>query len=74
MHKRLARDAEKNFRQISAQIQEARHALKITQEALAEELGVSTDMVKAIEQNRRLAGLGLLFQICKRLGIKVEIG
>jgi transcriptional regulator with XRE-family HTH domain len=68
------RSEEKNFREIAAVIRRARHERQLTQEALAEDLGVSTDMIKAIEQSRRLPGLGLLFQICKRLGIKVEIG
>lgn len=74
MHNKLSRDATKHFREIAKQIKAARIARGLSQEGFAETLGVSTDMIKAIEQHRRLPSLGLLYKISRRLGITVTIG
>jgi len=45
---------------------------KLTQEQLAEKIGVSRQTVIAIEANKYLPSLGLAFKMAKLFGVKVE--
>lgn len=58
---------------ISKIVQARREKLGLTQEELAEKLGISTPTLQFIEQKRRYPSLPLLFYICAYLGLKVEI-
>jgi DNA-binding XRE family transcriptional regulator len=48
--------------------------MDLTQEELAEELGITTIALQFIEQKRRYPSLPLLAYICKKMGLKVHIG
>lgn len=71
---KFQRDAEKQLRGIAQKIQKKRESLGLSQEALAEQLGLAVNTVKTIEQSRRYPSLPMLFYICKFLGIKITIG
>lgn len=44
----------------------------LTQEQLAEKIGVTRQTVNAIESNKYLPSLGLAFKIAKLFGVKIE--
>ena len=44
----------------------------MTQEQLAEKLGVSRQTIIAIESNKYLPSLGLAFKICKAFDVAIE--
>ena len=48
-------------------------ARKLTQEALAEKLGIGATTLQAIERGRRYPSLPTLFYICQFLGIELQI-
>ena len=56
---------------VSVQVQGKREALGLTQEELAEKLGVSTMTVQFIEQIRRYPSVQMFYYICDYLEIEL---
>lgn len=54
---------------LGAGIRKARKALHITQEDLSLQTGVSRTTIRAIEQGKRTAQIGLVLQLCRDLGL-----
>ncbi len=53
-------------------VQKIRKAKRITQEQLAEKVGVSTTWIGYIETGRNKPSLKLLYKIARALGVKVK--
>lgn len=56
---------------ISSKLQGRRQELGLTQEKLAEQLDVSTETVRFVEQSRRIPSLPMLIRICKILKLDI---
>lgn len=54
-------------------IRQSRKALKITQEDLSLQTGISRTTIRAIEQGKQTAHVGLVLQLCRDLGLTVVI-
>lgn len=54
-------------------IRRTRKALKITQEDLSLQTGISRTTIRAIEQGKETAQIGLVLQICRDLGLTVQL-
>lgn len=63
---------QKRLHEISSLIQHKREMKGLTQEELAEELGLSSMTISFIEQGRRYPSLAMLFIICDYLKIEVK--
>lgn len=63
---------ERRLNEISHLIQARREKTGMTQEELAEKLGVSVMTLQFIEQRRRYPSLPLLFFICDYLKIEIQ--
>jgi DNA-binding XRE family transcriptional regulator len=55
-------------------IRQVRKASKITQEDLSLQTGISRTTIRAIEQGKETAHVGLVLQLCRDLGMTVIIG
>lgn len=64
---------ERELKTVSESIQAQREHLGLTQEALAEKLGIGTTTLQAIERGRRFPSLPTLFYICQVLGIEIRL-
>lgn len=53
-------------------IREARKALRITQEDLALQTGISRATIRAIEHGKDTAQVGLVLQLCRDLGMSLR--
>jgi transcriptional regulator with XRE-family HTH domain len=58
---------------LSEIIQTHREKMDITQEQLAESLGVATMTIQFIEQGRRFPSLPMLIYICDRMGLNIRL-
>lgn len=67
------KEIEKKLNAISELIQARREKLGLTQEELAEELGISVMTLQFIEQRRRYPSLPLLFFILRYLKMDITI-
>ena len=54
-------------------IRKARKALCITQEELSLQTGISRTTIRAIEQGKQTAHLGLVLQLCRDLGLTLTL-
>jgi y4mF family transcriptional regulator len=54
-------------------IRKARKALNITQEDLSLQTGISRTTIRAIEQGKQTAHLGLVLQVCRDLGLMLTL-
>ena len=54
-------------------IRKARKALRITQEELSLQTGISRTTIRAIEHGKQTAHLGLVLQICRDLGLTLTL-
>lgn len=54
-------------------IRKARKALHITQEELSLQTGISRTTIRAIEQGKQTAHLGLVLQLCRDLGLTLTL-
>lgn len=52
-------------------IRDARKALRITQEDLALQTGISRATIRAIEHGKETAQVGLVLQLCRDLGMSL---
>ena len=68
------REVENQLNSICDAIQSKREVMDLTQEQLAEKLGITTIALQFIEQKRRYPSLPLLAYICRILEIKIHIG
>ena len=57
---------------IGQRIGESRHKLKISQKELASAVGVTSQHISAIEQNKRAASLNLLVKLANELGTTTD--
>ena len=55
-------------------IRARRRALKLRQEEVSAQSGVSTGTVSAIENGKPTAQIGLVLQICRDLGLRLTVG
>lgn len=55
-------------------IRQVRKASKITQEDLELQTGISRTTIRAIEQGKETAHIGLVLQLCRDLGMTLSIG
>ncbi len=55
-------------------IKSARITQDLTQEELAEIVGVDVSTVKSIEQKKRIPSMGLFFYLCEVLKISIKLG
>ncbi|MCA0907377.1 helix-turn-helix domain-containing protein [Ruegeria marisrubri] len=54
-------------------LRETRKALKITQEELSLQTGISKPTIRSIEKGKETAHVGLVLQLCQDLGISVYL-
>ncbi|MBR9862190.1 MAG: helix-turn-helix transcriptional regulator [Rhodobacteraceae bacterium] len=54
-------------------IRRSRKALKITQEDLSLQTGISRTTIRAIEQGKETARIGLVLQLCRDLGLRIQV-
>lgn len=54
-------------------IRKTRKALKITQEELSLQTGISRTTIRAIERGKESAHVGLVMQICRDLGLMIAL-
>lgn len=69
---KFRQNVEAKLRGISKQIQQAREEMGLTQEELAEELGISNISLQFIEQGRRYPSVQMLFYICAYLKLDIK--
>lgn len=62
----------KTLKTLGRKIQKLRKQAKITQEELADKLGISRVYIGYIEQGRESPSLKLLMKIARRFSVKVE--
>jgi transcriptional regulator with XRE-family HTH domain len=67
------RSVEESLKQLSQALQNRRESLELTQEALAEKLGIGTTTLQAIERGRRYPSLPTLYYICQVLEIDIRV-
>ncbi|MEN0060329.1 MAG: helix-turn-helix transcriptional regulator [Bdellovibrio sp.] len=68
------RAVETQLRQIAVVIQQRREEMGLTQEQLAEILGLTVVALGYIEQGRRFPSLPFLFYICRVMDIPIKLG
>lgn len=61
-----------DFEAIGKRIRKARRALDLTQEQLAEAVGVSTSFIGHIERGTRVPSIQTLFAICRALDCSLD--
>jgi len=54
-------------------LKSTRKALKITQEELSLQTGISRPTIRAIERGKETAHVGLVLQLCRDLGLTVVV-
>lgn len=54
-------------------LRKTRKALKISQEDLSLQTGISRTTIRAIEQGKETAHVGLVLQLCRDLGLTVAV-
>jgi transcriptional regulator with XRE-family HTH domain len=74
MNQKHQKDANRQLDDIAKQISARRKHLGLSQERLAEKLGVSVETVKRIEQREGWISLQMLHHICREMDIKIAIG
>lgn len=57
---------------LGAVLRQTRKALRITQEELSLQTGISRPSIRSIEYGKETAQLGLALQLCRDLGIRLE--
>ena len=57
-----------------AVLRETRKAMKITQEELSLQTGISKPTIRKIEKGKETAHVGLVLQLCQDLGISIHLG
>ncbi|WP_282128820.1 helix-turn-helix domain-containing protein [Roseobacter litoralis] len=58
---------------LGAALRKARKALKISQEDLSLQTGISRTTIRAIEQGKQTAHVGLVLQLCRDLGLTIVV-
>jgi transcriptional regulator with XRE-family HTH domain len=53
-------------------LRKTRKALGITQEELSLQTGISRPTIRSIERGKETSHMGLVLQICRDLGVKLE--
>jgi len=56
---------------LGALIKRTRRGLKITQEDLSLQTGISRPTIRSIEQGKETAHIGLVLQLCRDLGVSL---
>lgn len=69
---KFRKQVEGRLRRLSAVIRARREALGLTQERLAENLDISIETLKAVEQGRRIPSLAMLLYICLFLNVELK--
>ena len=69
---KFRKQVEGRLRRLSAVIRARREALGLTQERLAENLDISIETLKAVEQGRRIPSLAMLLYICLYLSVELK--
>ncbi|MCW8843229.1 MAG: helix-turn-helix domain-containing protein [Rhodobacteraceae bacterium] len=59
---------------LGAVLRETRKAMKITQEQLSLQTGISKPTIRSIEKGKETAHVGLVLQLCRDLGITIGLG
>ena len=54
-------------------LRETRKAMKITQEELSLQTGISRPTIRSIEKGKETAHVGLVLQLCQDLGISINL-
>jgi len=67
------KSVESELHRLSTAIQKGREMRDLTQEVLAEKLGIGTTTLQSIERGRRYPSLPTLFYVCQVLGIEIQI-
>ena len=57
---------------LGATLRAARRAVKLTQEQLSLQTGISRPTIRAIEQGKTTAHVGLVLQLCRDLGVTLQ--
>jgi len=73
MPAKYQKSVESELHRLSQTIQVGREARGLTQEGLAEKLGIGTTTLQAIERGRRYPSLPTLFYVCQFLGIEIQV-
>ena len=58
---------------LGAALRRTRKALKITQEELSLQTGISRPTIRGIERGKETAQVGLVLQLCQDLGVAIEL-
>ncbi|MXX88768.1 MAG: helix-turn-helix domain-containing protein [Boseongicola sp. SB0665_bin_10] len=58
---------------LGAALRRTRKALKITQEELSLQTGISRPTIRGIERGKETAQVGLVLQLCQDLGAAIEL-
>ena len=58
---------------LGAELRKTRKALKITQEELSLQTGISRPTIRSVERGKETARVGLVLQLCQDLGITIEL-
>ena len=58
---------------LGAVLRDTRKAMKITQEELSLQTGISKPTISSIEKGKETAHVGLVLQLCRDLGISVNL-
>lgn len=56
---------------LGALLRQTRKALKVTQEELSLQTGISRPTIRSIEQGKETAHVGLVLQLCRDLGVDI---
>ena len=59
---------------LGAVLRTTRKALKITQEQLSLQTGISKPTIRSIEKGKETAHVGLVLQLCQDLGVSISLG
>lgn len=59
---------------LGSAIRQTRKASRITQEDLSLQTGISRTTIRAIEQGKETAHVGLVLQLCRDLGMTIVVG
>lgn len=58
---------------LGAELRRTRKALKITQEELSLQTGISRPTIRSVERGKETAHVGLVLQLCQDLGVVIEL-
>ncbi len=58
---------------LGAVLRETRKAMRITQEQLSLQTGISKPTIRSIEKGKETAHIGLVLQLCEDLGISISV-